>query len=264
MNTRLAPFDDVRVRKAMQMALDVKTINQTFFKGYGITTPGGRAGTPGYIVPFEEWPEEIKKGYIYDPEGAEALLDAAGLTRGADGIRFTTQMHVVTAEHEIGWFEALYPYFNAIGVEVETVVWATEGEWMVNTFFIRPPDKRGPKDGTYANMIPSVSRAYDRDPAPVLLYSHSSSRWNEAVVNDPVYDAMVEAYQASTTLKERQRTAREAMMYAAEQHWFLWGAKIPRFSAAAPWIIGYSGELGRHEIAARLWIDSELKKTMGR
>ena len=87
-------------------------------------------------------------------------------------------------------------------------------------------------------------------------------------MNDPVYDAMVEAYQASTTLKERQRTAREAMMYAAEQHWFIWGGKIPIFSLTQPWVGGYNGEFAMGhcqpvDILARLWIDSELKKQMG-
>ena len=134
------------------MALDLETLINVFYSGRGQLEPQPlfSKSALGYNVPFEEWPAELQGYYSYDPPAAEALLDAAGLTRGADGIRFTTQMHVVTAEHEIGWFEALYPYFNAIGVEVETVVWATEGEWMVNTFFIRPPDKRGPKDGTYA------------------------------------------------------------------------------------------------------------------
>ena len=32
-----------------------------------------------------EWPEEVKKGYTYDPEGAAKLLDEAGYPRGADG-----------------------------------------------------------------------------------------------------------------------------------------------------------------------------------
>ena len=43
-------------------------------------------------TPFEEWPEEVKKGFMYDPDGAESLLDEAGYPRGADGIRFKTVM----------------------------------------------------------------------------------------------------------------------------------------------------------------------------
>ena len=41
-NVSEPPFDDIRVRKAMNMALDHETINNTYFKGYGDTTPRGK------------------------------------------------------------------------------------------------------------------------------------------------------------------------------------------------------------------------------
>ena len=46
----------------------------------------------GLFVPFEEWPDEVKKGHRYDLEGAENLLDEAGYPRGADGTRFKTSV----------------------------------------------------------------------------------------------------------------------------------------------------------------------------
>ena len=257
LNTQLGPTDDIDVRRALQMALDLKTLVNTYYSGYGDITPQPMLGKNvlGYQTPFEEWPAEIQGYYTYDPAGAEALLDAAGLPRDSvTGIRFTTEMNLITTgEHQVGWFEALIPYWDEIGVEIEIKAWASEGEWVSIIF-----------DCSYKNMTPSVTQGADGVPMGLIQLSHSDSGWNEACVSDPAYDAMVETYRAATTVGERQRLSKEAHMYGAEQHWYLWGAKIPRFSAAAPWIIGYSGELGRHEIAARLWIDSELKKTMGR
>ena len=94
MNTQKAPFDDIRVRKAMQMALDRETLHNTYFKGWGSPTPQSLLANniPGVGTPFEEWPEEIKKLYDYNPTEAERLLDEAGYPREADGIRFKLTM----------------------------------------------------------------------------------------------------------------------------------------------------------------------------
>ena len=87
-NWALPPTADVNVRKALQMSVDRETIYATYFKGYGDPAPYGviRQSEVGWSWPYEDWPEEVKAGYRYDPAGAEALLDAAGYTRGADGI----------------------------------------------------------------------------------------------------------------------------------------------------------------------------------
>ena len=58
----------VRVRRAMQMALDLETMNDTYFKGTARWKPRGLLGDAilGYTTPLEEWPEEVRKGYTYD------------------------------------------------------------------------------------------------------------------------------------------------------------------------------------------------------
>ena len=90
------PFDDIRVRQAMQKAIDVKTISLSYYNGVAswLSLAGATTCQTGYHTPFEEWPEELKQEYSYDPDAAEALLDAAGHERGADGIRFKTQLKV--------------------------------------------------------------------------------------------------------------------------------------------------------------------------
>ena len=53
----------------MQMALDLETTNNTYFKGYAYWKPVGFIGGVLYRNPFEEWPEEVKQYWTYDPEG---------------------------------------------------------------------------------------------------------------------------------------------------------------------------------------------------
>ena len=110
------PFNDIRVRQALQMALDLKTIHDSYFQGYGEWLPQGLVGSGmiGYNNPFETWPAEVQKTYSYDPEGAEKLLDEAGYPRGADDIRFKTALHAIEVG-DVGYRELVAGYWSKIG-----------------------------------------------------------------------------------------------------------------------------------------------------
>ena len=78
----------------------------------------GRRGPFGVSNPFDTWPEEIKQYWVYDPEGAERLLDEAGYPRGADGVRFRTEI-LLRPSHDVGYRELIAGYWKEIGVEAE-------------------------------------------------------------------------------------------------------------------------------------------------
>ena len=50
------------------MAIDLETINNTYFRGFAMTKPQAIIGDglPGFYIPCEEWPEETKKVFAYD------------------------------------------------------------------------------------------------------------------------------------------------------------------------------------------------------
>ena len=257
LNLRKPPFDDLRVRQAMHMALDFEAINDTWFKGYAEWQPQGPIGrgVVGHYVPFDEWPEDIKKHYTYDPAGAEALLDAAGYPRGADGIRFTTTL-TQAERFPLGFKELKVAYWAAIGVDVE---------------IDRVPDEvwvSVVREGTADSMIDSWAGGQDAEGAIATAYYRTDSWVGAANANDPAYDALHDALKTAATTEEQMRLAKEAHMYVVKNHWIIWGPRSPKFNVNQPWLKGYSGELslgacGQASVLPRLWIDQDLKKEMG-
>ena len=251
------PFDDIRVRIAMQKALDLETINKTFFKSYAKWKPQGMLGDGlvEYHIPFEEWPEEIKERYTYDPEGAETLLDEAGYPRGADGIRFKTTLENLSEYFPLDYAELAAAYWADIGVHVQ-----------IKTVDV-PRHISSINEHTFEGMVNMVA-AIDYSVMWGLQFLQSTFKGNRPGFKDPAYDAMVDAASAATTIEEQIKLAKEADMYQIKNFTYVWGPKVPSFNAIQAWVKGYYGEsdLGlpdRRSIFARLWIDQELKKEMG-
>ena len=188
-NVRQPPFDDIRVRTAMQMALDLETITNTLFKGEANATPQGLVGVKGFFIPFEQWPEEVKKGYRYDPEGAEKLLDEAGYPRGADGTRFKTVLNYGLWS-DLGYVETAAAYWAEIGVEVEIDV-LDYGVYHERLF-----------SRAYEGMASAIAGTI-YPPATLASWYHSENQWNRPGSQWPEMDALVEAFQAASVMYQK-------------------------------------------------------------
>ncbi|GLQ55831.1 ABC transporter substrate-binding protein [Devosia nitrariae] len=90
MNTQLEPYSDVRVRKAISLAINRDLINEVLYEGAEIAT----------IYPFPLYPnlqafadspevkaeEEKYSPWTFDPDQSAALMEEAGFTRSGDGL----------------------------------------------------------------------------------------------------------------------------------------------------------------------------------
>jgi len=72
MNNKKAPFDDVRVRKAVMYAVNRQDVMDSAYAGYG--TLIGAA-----VPPTDPYYEDLTGAYPYDPDKARALLRQAGV-----------------------------------------------------------------------------------------------------------------------------------------------------------------------------------------
>ena len=114
------PWTDVKVRQAMNYAIDKEAIAENIF--HGEATPGG-ASLP--VPPFFD-----VEPYPYDPDKAKQLLAEAGYP---DGFPITLKTFTTSPGAELPTIgEAVAMYWQAIGLDVKIVPtdWGTvRGEW---------------------------------------------------------------------------------------------------------------------------------------
>ena len=256
-NVQQAPFDDIRVRRAISMAIDFDAIAENYMQGWGDASPSGPMGSAvlGYALPFEEWPDEVKQYYRYDPEAAEELLDEAGYPRGADGVRFRTRYGHYEF-FDLGYYQIAMDYLRQIGikVEIEVLTRAVRGEMISNL--------------SYEGLMSDTWAKEYEPPLAALTQYYSKLAVVRANNHDPEFDEYYENAQDATTIEEQRAWAQKADLRVAEQLWTIRGPIAPLFGATQPWLKGYGGEadlggLQRANIFAYLWVDQDLKRELG-
>jgi peptide/nickel transport system substrate-binding protein len=96
------PLDDVRVRKALSLAVDRDLLVEVAMNGY--TVPAHPTALDESFIGWRD-PEAEKAGWVrHDPDAAEAMLDEAGCPRGEDGRRRCGGVPLeLTIESVSGW-----------------------------------------------------------------------------------------------------------------------------------------------------------------
>ena len=256
-NVQKEPWSDIRVRQALSLAIDQEAIAENYQQGWGDASPVGPVGKAvlGYTVPFEEWPDEVKQYYRYDPEEAERLLDEAGYPRGADGVRFST-VYQHYEFFDLGYYQIAMDYLRKIGIDVE-IQGVTRAEHIEMSL-----------EQTYLGLRTDVWAAeYQSATAPISSY-WSQNTWHPQNNNDPVFDEYYENALAATTIEEQKEWVRKADLRVAEQLWMIRGPIAPLFGATQPWLKGYNGEgelgaMQRSTVLMYLWVDQDMKREMG-
>lgn len=116
------PLDDVRIRKAMNLAVDRDAIVKNIFRG--------NARVAETFLVNDQVEPVVKTGpYGYDPAAAKKLLDEAGWKPGADGIRekdgkkLSLKMRTTkTDPAQFAMAELVQASLKEIGIDVEVIV----------------------------------------------------------------------------------------------------------------------------------------------
>jgi peptide/nickel transport system substrate-binding protein len=167
------PLNDLRVRKAIYMAVDRQQIIDTVYGGDGWFTVG-------VTLPQADWnlpEEELKKAYKRDVEGARRLMREAGQEAGFDLVLSTT---TILLNNMVAESELVQQQLKDIGVRV--TIKATD-----HTTFTTAVQGRGEYEAYLGTALSTPS-------ADVGLFTrwHSKGGRNTMKISDPQLDQMIE------------------------------------------------------------------------
>lgn len=198
------PFDDIRVRVALQKAINLEEINAAY---YDYETPLNLAGL--WIAPRSDWSsqadwsEELKAEYSYDPEGAKALLAEAGYP---NGFTFTC---VLNANADQDLYQLIKSYFAAIGVTMELEPISDMME--CNNISGNAEDPR---------VINQNIADLDAADSAVFMYA-STGFANPIHHTDTEFDALLNQAASAATNEDASSYAKSADRIFAENHWVI-------------------------------------------
>ncbi len=193
MNNKRAPFDDVKVRQAVNYAVNKEQLIAAVANGYGTELVSNMSPI------MAQYHEAGATAYAQDLEKAKALMAEAGY---ADGFKTSVtvpsnyKFHVDTAQVVANQLQQI-----GIEVEIEQVEW---GVWLDEVY------KRFNYDMTIIGLSGKL------DPHQILVRYKSDYKRNFICYQNEAYDALIDQALLETEPVERAKLYRECQMLLAD------------------------------------------------
>ncbi len=199
MNTLVEPLNDVRVRKAINHAIDRKGLNR-LFDGNQIV-----AETAPLLPWYEGYDPEEQRNYTYDQEMAKSLMGEAGYKDGFDAkLVQNPRQYLVSIANGVGG------QLKEIGINLDVETMDT-GRWMGVT---RRPGQ---------TAVPSFLRPIAAGSSLQYFdYWHAKKRSVGGSVDDPELDEILD--KARTTLEDapRAKLFKQAAKIVLDKAYLAW------------------------------------------
>ncbi|MDI6894720.1 MAG: ABC transporter substrate-binding protein [Bacillota bacterium] len=182
------PFSDVRVRRAINLAIDREALVKSVF--FGLAQPAY-----GYLPPLLAEFYLDKQAHRYDPEAAKQLLAEAGYPKG-----FKCTLATQNRTEHVRVAQAIQPMLEAVRIKTDLVQY---------------------DEASYVAMLKAgkqelFMRQYSWDSADILqwfLDSHQFPYPNHSRWRDPRTDEMIWAAETSPSMEARTQKYLEVQKY---------------------------------------------------
>lgn len=246
------PFDDVRVRRALNLAVNHPEMVELFYDGHAELM--GYPQHPGYgeyFQPLEEMRASVQELFSYNPEKARRLLAEAGYP---DGFDFNVQV-CSCSPTQMDILPLIKDYLSRVGInfEIEPMEYAA----FLSVMTTRTHSAGYMMASGHTNPTTSLRKSFK-----------TLQTWNPSQYSDPEVDRRIDEYHRSRDETERIRMIRELTVDMLDAAPYLWLPTQYVYTAWWPWVKNYGGELRAGAVRpgpiyARLWIDQELKRELG-
>ena len=246
------PFDDIRVRRALNLAVNKAEIVKSFYGGHAeLMAYPMYPDWNGYFEPLPAMPESIRELFTYNPDKAKKLLTEAGL---GNGFSFKVQANS-SSPQQLELLSLVAAYLEKVGVKLQIE------PLEYGAFLSRMTSKtHGPgyfMDNGHGNPTMSIRKNFG-----------SNETWNTSMHADPAFDRKMTAIYSERVESRRQQMVKELTREMLDKAPYIWLPVAYNYTAWWPWVKNYDGELRAGSVRpgpiyARIWVDQDMKQKMG-
>jgi peptide/nickel transport system substrate-binding protein len=236
----LPPFNDVRVRRALSMAIDRQGIIEAVYMR-GEPTPAIARGATQWSLPIDQLGEGARY-YQYDPKEARRLLAEAGVAKGFKTSIATTNGY---GPDLLDAVQLVQHALKDVGIEAEMKL-QEYGAYMATTFL-----------GKYEAMaMGPLSNTWDPDTVLYGMYAPDQPR-NSGHVNDPTLTAMLKEQRRTRDLAARKQLIFAIQRYVAAQQYYVYTNANMVTGTWQPYVKNYAPNttFDYGSRAAALWLE---------